>query len=121
MIFGLKCPEKWLLAIFGEFSNEVGWQMNDRTVEIPDLGPISVENLIFRWIFENWENPIILSKNANFSLFYPISPKDFVKNQQKHPETYFQAIVGLKTLIFYEVRHVAISHIYVQTDHSNTI
>jgi len=24
--------------------------------------------------------------------------------------------VGLKTLIFYEVRHVAISHIYVQTD-----
>ena len=84
-------PWKWLLAFFVEFSNEVGWQINDRTVEIPSLGPISVENLIFRWIFENRENPIILSKNATFSLFYPISAKDFVEKPTKTPRKLFSS------------------------------
>ena len=82
-------PWKWLLAIFGEFSNGVGWQMNYRTVEIPNSGPASVENLIFRWFFGNRENPIILSKNANFSMFYPISAKDLVEKPTKTPRKLF--------------------------------
>jgi hypothetical protein len=91
MIFGLKYPEIDSARFFGEFSNEVGWHMNDRTVEITNLGPISVENLIFRWIFKNRENPIILSKNANFSLFYPISAKDFVEKPTKTPQKLFSS------------------------------